>query len=63
MFPYPNFCKYSSSLSCFMPCPSHPPWLDHSNTIWWELQFMKLLVMQYFPASPILHSHWSEHAT
>jgi hypothetical protein len=18
--------------SCYMPCPSHPPWLDHSNT-------------------------------
>jgi hypothetical protein len=26
-----------------MSCPSHPPWLDHSNTIWWGLQVMKLL--------------------
>jgi hypothetical protein len=20
--------------SCYMPCPSHPPWLDHSNYVW-----------------------------
>jgi hypothetical protein len=20
--------------SCYMPCPSHPPWLDHSNHTW-----------------------------
>jgi hypothetical protein len=20
--------------SCYMPCPSHPPWLDHSNYTW-----------------------------
>jgi hypothetical protein len=46
-----------------MPCPSHPPWLDHSNTIWWGLQVTKLLVMQHSRTSPILHSHWSEHAT
>jgi hypothetical protein len=19
--------------SCYMPCPSHPPWLDHSNYV------------------------------
>jgi hypothetical protein len=24
----------SSPHSCFMPCPSHPPLLDHSNYIW-----------------------------
>jgi hypothetical protein len=20
--------------SCYMLCPSHPPWLDHSNYVW-----------------------------
>jgi hypothetical protein len=19
---------------CYIPCPSHPPWLDHSNYTW-----------------------------
>jgi hypothetical protein len=28
----PISCMHSSSPhSCFMPCPSHPPCLDHSN--------------------------------
>jgi hypothetical protein len=31
-----------------MPCPSHPPWLDHSNYIWRTIQVMKLLVMQFY---------------
>jgi hypothetical protein len=22
--------------SCYMPCPSHPPWRDHSNYTWEE---------------------------
>jgi hypothetical protein len=30
-----------------MPCPSHPPWLDHS--VWRGVQVMKLLVMQFPP--------------
>jgi hypothetical protein len=20
---------------CYIPCPSHPPWFDHPNNIWW----------------------------
>jgi hypothetical protein len=27
-----------------MPCPSHPPWLDHSNYTWRRVQVMKLLI-------------------
>jgi hypothetical protein len=23
-----------------MPCPSHPPWLDHSNYTWRRVQVM-----------------------
>jgi hypothetical protein len=26
--------------SCYMPCPSHPPWLDHSNYTWRRGQVM-----------------------
>jgi hypothetical protein len=27
--------------SCYMPRPSHPPWLDHSNYTWRRIQVMK----------------------
>jgi hypothetical protein len=29
-----------------MPCPSHPPLLDHSNYVWRGVQIMKLLIVQ-----------------
>jgi hypothetical protein len=38
--------------SCYMPCPSHPTWLDHSNYTWRSVQVMKLLNMQFPPTSP-----------
>jgi hypothetical protein len=34
-----------------MPCPSHAPWLDHSNYTWRRVQVMKLLIMQFSPTS------------
>jgi hypothetical protein len=34
-----------------MPCPSHPPWLDHSNYTWRRVQAMKLLIMQFSPTN------------
>jgi hypothetical protein len=30
-----------------MSCPSHPPWLEHSN--WRRVQVMKLFIMQFSP--------------
>jgi hypothetical protein len=30
--------------SCYMPCPSHPPWLDHCNYTWRRVQVMKFLI-------------------
>jgi hypothetical protein len=33
----------------YMPCPSHPRWLDHSNCTWRRVQAMKLLIMQFSP--------------
>jgi hypothetical protein len=41
----------SSPHSCYMPCLSHPPWIDHSNYVWRGVQVMKLLVMQFLPIS------------
>jgi hypothetical protein len=34
---------------CYMPCPSHPPWFDHSNYTWQRAQVMKHLVMHFSP--------------
>jgi hypothetical protein len=42
-----SFWHYSSPHSCYMPCPSHPPWLEHSNYTWRRVQVMKLLIMQF----------------
>jgi hypothetical protein len=37
--------------SCYMPCPSYPPWLDQSNYTWRRVQIMKLLIMQFSSVS------------
>jgi hypothetical protein len=34
-----------------MPLLFHPPWLDHHNNMWWRLQIIKFLIMQFSPAS------------
>jgi hypothetical protein len=33
-FPLITFMHFLSPHSCYMPCASHPPWLDHSNYTW-----------------------------
>jgi len=35
----------------YMPHPSHPPYFDHSNNIWWNVQVTKLLISQPPPGS------------
>jgi hypothetical protein len=47
VFPPKSSMHFFSPHSCYMPCPSHPPSLDHSNYIWRRIQVMKLLVMQF----------------
>jgi hypothetical protein len=52
LFPsgFPTNVLYANLLlshSCYMPCPSHPPWLDHSNYTWRKIQVMKFLIMQF----------------
>jgi hypothetical protein len=37
----------SSPHSCYVPCPSHPPGLDHSNYTWRRVQVIKLLIMRH----------------
>jgi hypothetical protein len=36
---------------CYIPCPSHPPWPDHSSYTWQTVQVMKLLIMLFSPTS------------
>jgi hypothetical protein len=37
--------------ACYMPFPSHPPSYDHPNYILRRVRVMKLLIMQFSPAS------------
>jgi hypothetical protein len=32
---------------CYMTHPSHPRF-DHPDSIWWSIQFVKLLIMQSY---------------
>jgi hypothetical protein len=43
----------ASPHTCYLPCPSHPPWLSHSEYMctWRIVQVMKLLIMQFSPNS------------
>jgi hypothetical protein len=39
------------SHTCYMPYPSHLPWFDRPNNIWWIVQVMKLPSIHSSPAS------------
>jgi hypothetical protein len=41
----------SRSYACCIIHPSHPPWFDGPNNIWWSVEVMKLLILQYSPPS------------
>jgi hypothetical protein len=45
----PKPCMHSASPSCYMLCPSQPPWPDYSDytRIWRGVQIMKLLLIQF----------------
>jgi hypothetical protein len=53
LFPFgvPTKILYESLLphACYMPCPSHPLWLDNSNYTLRRVLVMKLLIMQFSP--------------
>jgi hypothetical protein len=44
--------------SCYMPFPSHPPWLDHSNYTWRRVQVLKLLYNKIFIYGLILQCRY-----
>ena len=46
--PWMCFC---SPRTCCMPRPSYPTECDHPRNIWWAVQIMKLLIMQFSPVS------------
>jgi hypothetical protein len=50
---------------CYIPCPSHPPWFDHSSNIWRKVQVMNLIIIQPSPASyhiyPLDFKHSPQH--
>jgi len=31
-------CTSHRSHACYIPCPSHPPWFNHPNNIWWSIK-------------------------
>lgn len=44
----PNIENYS--WLCYMPCPSHTLWFDPCNIVWWSVQIMESLIMEFSPA-------------
>jgi hypothetical protein len=44
-------CISCISHVCHMRRPSNSSWFDHPNNIWWNVQVMKLLIMQSSAAS------------
>jgi putative component of membrane protein insertase Oxa1/YidC/SpoIIIJ protein YidD len=41
----------SSPCTCYMPYPSHSPWIYQHNNIWWRVQIMEFLITQFYRAS------------
>ena len=33
--------------TCHMTCPSHAPWYEHPNNIWWGVQIIQILIMNF----------------
>jgi len=45
---------YHRSHERYVPRPSHHPWFNHPNNIWWSVQVMKLLIMESSPVFCLL---------
>jgi hypothetical protein len=50
-FPTKFLYEFLAIHLCYMPFPSRPPLLDHSNYTWRRVQVMNLLIMQFSPTS------------
>jgi hypothetical protein len=40
--------------ACHMSNPPHHPWFNHPNNIWWRIQAVKFIIMQFSPRSVFL---------
>ena len=51
LFPsgFPTKYLLSYPHTCYMPCPFYSSWFYYPNGIWWRVQIIKLLVMQFSP--------------
>jgi hypothetical protein len=56
-FRFPNqiFCGHFFLLTYNMPLLSRLSWLDHPNGIWWGVQFVEFLNVQFSPSLFFLH--------
>jgi hypothetical protein len=61
-FPSKSYMHSSSPNACYMPCPSHPSWLQCSNYTWRRVQVMMLPLMQFSPASCHFIPLWSKYS-
>jgi hypothetical protein len=52
-FPTNILYAFLSPHLCCIPSPFHPLWLNNSNYSWRIVQVMKLLIMQFSPASSV----------
>jgi hypothetical protein len=48
--------------ACYIPCTFHHPWRDHPNYFWRRVQVMKLLTVQFTPASYHFIPHRSKYS-
>jgi len=44
-----------------LPCPTHSPWFCHWNNVWWQVQIMKILTVQFFFQALVTSSHFGPH--
>jgi hypothetical protein len=50
-----TYIHFSSPHASYMPCPSHPPWLDHSNYTWRGVPSYEAPRYAVFSNLPSLH--------
>jgi hypothetical protein len=55
-FPPVSCVHLTSPHLCYMPCPSHSLWLQHSNYTWWSVQVLNLHIMQLSLEHPVTSS-------
>ena len=56
-----NFDHKYNFYMCYMSFPSHRPWSEHPNKIWWTVKIRTLLIMQFFPSSPCRSEYYHQH--